>query len=170
MMLMLDSDLPCDVRVRQLAGRLISVTGLATLGGLFLVAFLAATVFPAQSEAMLAAAVVAGSYPVATLVGVATVGNTLGAVVNWWMGRFAARFKDRRWFPLSEDRFARVEAQYRRWGRWALLLSWMPIIGDALTAAAGALREPLWSFVVIVAAAKGARYVVVALAAAGIMG
>ncbi|RUV68787.1 DedA family protein, partial [Mesorhizobium sp. M5C.F.Cr.IN.023.01.1.1] len=58
---------------------------------------------------------------------------------------------------------------YRRYGRWSLLLSWMPIIGDPLTVVAGVLREPLWSFVAIVALAKISRYLAVAGAVLGLM-
>ncbi len=53
---------------------------------------------------------------------------------------------------------------YRRWGRWSLLLSWAPFGGDALTVAAGVLREPMWSFVLLVTIAKTARYLVLAVA------
>ncbi|TIV08581.1 MAG: DedA family protein, partial [Mesorhizobium sp.] len=56
-----------------------------------------------------------------------------------------------------------------RYGRWSLLLSWMPIIGDPLTVVAGVLREPLWSFVAIVALAKISRYLAVAGAVLGLM-
>ncbi len=56
---------------------------------------------------------------------------------------------------------------YHKWGRWSLLMSWMPIVGDPLTLAAGMLREPFWSFLAIVAVAKTMRYMVVAALALG---
>lgn len=140
---------------------------LAILGGLFAIAFIAATVLPAQSEAALVGLQLAGN-PVVLLVLVASAGNTLGAVVNWTLGRGVERFHDRRWFPVSPSTLNRASAWYRRWGRWSLLLSWAPIGGDALTVAAGVLREPFWSFLLLVAIAKTGRYVVLAAATAGL--
>ncbi|TIM79691.1 MAG: DedA family protein [Mesorhizobium sp.] len=135
---------------------------LAIYGGLFAVAFAAATVLPAQSEAALAGLLAAGSYSPTMLVLVASLGNVLGSVVNWGLGRGIERFRDRPWFPLRPATLNRATNWYHRYGRWSLLLSWMPIVGDPLTVVAGALREPLWSFVAIVALAKVSRYLVVA--------
>lgn len=140
------------------------------LGGLLAAAFVAATIVPAQSEAVLAGLLAAGTHSPALLVAVATVGNVLGAVLNWALGRSVDRLRDRRWFPVSPSVLDRASGWYRRWGRWSLLLSWAPVGGDALTVAAGILREPFWSFVAIVAVAKAARYVAVAAATLGILG
>lgn len=109
---------------------------------------------------------VAGYSPV-LLVIVASIGNTLGAVVNWMLGRFVERFSNRRWFPVSASALDRAIAWYRKWGRWSLLLSWAPLGGDALTVAAGVLKEPLWSFVLLVALAKTGRYLVLAAVTSG---
>jgi membrane protein YqaA with SNARE-associated domain len=95
-------------------------------------------------------------------VAVASVGNVLGAVVNWGLGRGIERFAGRRWFPVTPDRLDRAAGWYGRFGRWSLLLSWAPIIGDPLTVAAGVLREPLASFLALVAIAKTGRYIAVA--------
>jgi len=130
--------------------------------GLFAIAFVAATILPAQSEAALVALLVAGQQSPVLLVAVASVGNVLGAVVNWALGRGVERFRDRKWFPVKPAQLDRATGWYRRWGRWSLLLSWAPIGGDALTVAAGVLREPLWSFILLVAAAKTVRYIVLA--------
>jgi len=138
------------------------MTALGVYAGLFALAFLAATIFPAQSELGLSALLVAGDYPAWALVAAASVGNTLGAVVNWALGRGIEHFHDRTWFPASEAQLDRATRRYARWGRWSLLLSWMPIGGDALTVIAGVLREPLPSFLALVAVAKTVRYLVVA--------
>lgn len=130
--------------------------------GLFLAAFLAATLLPAQSELGLAAIYASGGYSLLLLVLIASIGNTLGAVVNWFIGRGIERFKDRKWFPASEKQLKTANAWYAKFGRWSLLLSWMPIIGDPITLVAGILREPLWRFLLIVGFAKTARYAIIA--------
>jgi membrane protein YqaA with SNARE-associated domain len=140
---------------------------LAILGGLFVIAFVAATVFPAQSEAALVGLLVTGIHSPVLLVAVASLGNVLGAVVNWALGRGIESFRERKWFPVCRGSLDRATAWYGKWGRWSLLLSWAPIGGDALTVAAGVLREPLCSFVILVTMAKTARYVVVAAATLG---
>ncbi len=140
-----------------------------TLSGLFAIAFVAATILPAQSEAALVGLLVAGTHSPVLLVAVASLGNVLGAVVNWALGRGVERFRDRKWFPVSPSSLDRATGWYRKWGRWSLLLSWAPIGGDALTVAAGVLREPLWSFVVLVTIAKTARYIVLAAATLGVI-
>lgn len=137
------------------------VDDLLVYGGLFVAAFVAATILPAQSEAALIGLQVSG-YPVFTLVLVASIGNTLGAVMNWVLGRSVERYHDRRWFPVSPAVLTRASRWYARWGRWSLLLSWAPIAGDALTVAAGILREPFKSFIILVAIAKTGRYLVLA--------
>lgn len=136
------------------------------LAGLFFAAFVAATILPAQSEALLAGLVISGSQPTWLLVAVASLGNVLGSVVNWLLGRAAERLAGRRWFPVSPAALDRASRHYRRYGRWSLLLSWVPIIGDPLTVVAGVMREPLWSFLLLVTIAKVSRYVVVAMLAA----
>jgi len=144
------------------------VSVLATLAGLFAIAFVAATIVPAQSEAALVALLLAGDIPPWLLVLVATAGNVLGAVVNWFLGRGIETFRDRPWFPASSGQLDRATRWYQRWGRWSLLLSWAPIGGDALTVVAGVLREPLWSFVLLVTAAKAGRYIVLAVVTPGL--
>ena len=132
--------------------------------GMFAAAFIAATFLPMQSEALLVALMVNGQHEVWLLLLVATTGNVLGSVVNWGLGRTALRFRDRRWFPANDAQLARAQTWYHRYGRWALLASWLPVVGDALTIIAGALREPLLSFVAIVTIGKAARYLVLAAA------
>ena len=134
----------------------------AVYSGLFATAFAAATVLPLQSEAVLAGLLFMDTYPVTALVTVATIGNILGSVVNWMIGRGIERFRTRKWFPVDPARLDRATDWYQRYGRWSLLLSWLPVIGDPLTVVAGVLREPLWSFVAIVAVAKLSRYLVIA--------
>ena len=133
---------------------------------LFTIAFLAATLLPVQSEAVLAGLLALSGEPWWALLAVATIGNTLGAVVNWALGLGIERFQDRRWFPATPAQLEKAKYYYTRYGRWCLLLSWLPIVGDAFTVIAGVLKERLWIFVVIVGAGKLARYLVVAAAVA----
>lgn len=136
---------------------------MTSLAALFVAALVAATLIPAQSEAVLVALVLAGAHPVPILLTVATVGNVLGSLVNWTLGRYLVRFADRRWFPVSPANLDRAAGFYARWGWWSLWASWLPVIGDPLTLAAGVLREPLWRFLFVVTLAKGGRYAVLIL-------
>jgi membrane protein YqaA with SNARE-associated domain len=138
------------------------VTHLAALAGLFAVAFGAATILPFQSEPLLVGLLLASEIPAWLLVLVASVGNVLGAVVNWWLGGQVHRFRDRPWFPVKPEAMAKAEGWYRRWGYWSLLLSWAPIMGDPLTVIAGVMREPLPVFLLLVTIAKTGRYIVLA--------
>ncbi|NRP74684.1 Inner membrane protein YqaA [Ensifer psoraleae] len=143
------------------------MTSLAAYLGLFLVAFGAATVLPFQSEPLLVGLLVSGKFSTAWLLVVATIGNVLGAVFNWVLARFIDRFHDRSWFPVKPSSLNNASGWYRRYGRWSLLLSWMPLFGDALTVLAGVLREPLWSFLLLVTVAKAGRYLVLTAATLG---
>ncbi|MFC3609724.1 YqaA family protein [Stutzerimonas tarimensis] len=136
------------------------MAGLGGYFGLFFAALIAATLLPAQSEAVLAGLLLAGAHPAMALLAVATLGNVLGSLINWWLGRGIEAFRHRRWFPVNERQLARAQRGYQRWGYWSLLLSWVPIIGDPLTVMAGVMREPLWRFLLIVTLAKGGRYLV----------
>lgn len=137
-------------------------TDLAAYIGLFSAAFLAATIVPAQSEAVLALMIVADRYPLFTLIGVATFGNVLGSVANWVLGRGIEHYRNRRWFPVSPEKLAKADGWYRRYGKWSLLASWVPIIGDPITVIAGVLRVPFLTFVTLVIIAKAGRYLVLA--------
>lgn len=131
-----------------------------TLSALFLAAFAAATLIPAQSEAVLAGMLLAASNPVWLLLLVATTGNVLGSLATWALGRFLQGYADRRWFPVSQDQVQRARLRYARWGWWSLFGSWLPVIGDPLVLASGLMREPLWRVALIVTLAKGSRYIV----------
>ncbi|SON55378.1 Inner membrane protein YqaA [Hartmannibacter diazotrophicus] len=143
------------------------MTDLAVYSGLFLSALIAATILPMQSEAALAGLLLAGSHPVWVLVLAASVGNVLGSVVNWLLGRGIERFRDRRWFPVGPAALDRAQRWYHRYGKWSLLLSWAPIIGDPLTVAAGVLREPFPIFLALVTVAKVGRYLALTAAVLG---
>lgn len=142
---------------------------LSSLFGLFVAAFVAATIVPFQSEVIFVALQVAGRVPVVWLVIVASIGNTLGAVVNYYIGFCITRFEGKRWFPATPAQMARAEAWFQRWGVWVLLVSWLPV-GDVMTVMAGVMRTRLWVFLVLVGIAKTTRYIGLALITAGLIG
>ncbi|MGR3320909.1 MAG: YqaA family protein [Pseudooceanicola sp.] len=136
---------------------------------LFAAAFGAATVLPFQSEIVFAALQLREAAPIGALIVVASVGNTLGAVLNLWLGRWIESGRDRPWFPASEAQLERARGWYARWGVWSLLLSWAPL-GDAITVVAGVMRTPMRVFLPLVALAKTGRYVALAAATEGLFG
>ena len=131
---------------------------------LFISAFGAATLLPLQSEAVLLALLVGGSHSVPWLLFVASLGNILGSCVNWWLGFKIEHYKDKKWFPVSQQQMVKAQAKYHKYGYWSLLLSWVPIIGDPITLIAGLLKENFARFLLMVAIAKIGRYLFIYLA------
>lgn len=127
---------------------------------LFGASFLAATIMPFSSEAILFGLIKHGE-PAWQLVVVATCGNTLGSVVNWALGRYLLHYRDRRWFYFSADQLTRMQLRFQKYGVWSLLFSWLPLGGDILTCVAGVMRVPLIIFLPLVAIGKLARYIAV---------
>lgn len=140
------------------------MSDLGAYTSLFLAAFIAASIFPAQSEALLLWLAAQGIYSLIALVAVASTGNTLGAIFNWGLGTRAEKFKNRQWFPVRAEKLEKAQDWYRRYGRWSLLFSWVPVIGDPITLAAGVMREKLLPFVLVVGTAKTLRYVFIVYA------
>lgn len=133
----------------------------AGLAGLFLWSFLAATILPLGSEPALVALVrSSGSMVVPILV--ATLGNVLGAATTWWLGRKGGEALDSSSDGSRWDRRART--MFARWGQPALLLSWVPLVGDAIVAVAGASGVRFGPFALWTTSGKLARYAAVAWA------
>ena len=126
---------------------------------LLISAFLSATLLPGSSEVVLLGLLQSATGQPLILLAVATLGNVAGAVVNWCIGRSLISFKDRGWFPIKATATARAQAWFARFGIWTLLLSWVPLIGDALTLVAGVLRVPFSLFLVLVTIGKALRYI-----------
>ncbi len=125
---------------------------------LFASSFLAATIFPAGSEVVLATLNIAGNHDKFLLLVIATIGNVLGALVNWFIGFYLIKFKDRKWFPLKKKQLKKYSNIYQKWGIWSLLFAWMPIVGDPLTVIAGIFRTNIWLFLLLVTIGKASRY------------
>jgi membrane protein YqaA with SNARE-associated domain len=130
---------------------------------LFASSFLAATIFPAQSEIVLASLHIAGSHDKFLLLSVATAANVLGSLVNWFLGYHFVKFKNKKWFPIKDHQISRYGKCYQKWGVWSLLFAWMPFIGDPLTVIAGIFRTNIWLFLLLVTIGKLTRYSVLIL-------
>jgi len=128
---------------------------------LFFSALIAATILPFYSEAFLYWVLQESPSMIIPLL-IATTGNVLGACINWWLGREILRFKDRRWFYFNDTQIARAQQGFQRYGKWTLLLSWLPIIGDPLTLIAGMMKVRFRVFVLLVTLGKASRYLLIA--------
>lgn len=140
------------------------MTDLLAYLGLWLSAFTSASLLPGSSEVVMAAL----WYQHFSLVGlwvVATSGNWAGSCLNYWLGWQLPRFAGRRWFPVQAAELNRAQAWFQRYGQWALLFSWLPVVGDPLTLFAGVARLSWWRFTGLVLIAKGSRYAVLLIAA-----
>ena len=126
---------------------------------LFTVAFISATLLPMGSEALLLYDISQG-HMVWLLWLVASVGNSLGSMVNYWLGLKGEAYLEKKGY-LSQKKMDKARRSFDRYGGWTLLLSWVPIIGDPLTFIAGVLKYRFWWFVAIVAVAKATRYGVI---------
>jgi membrane protein YqaA with SNARE-associated domain len=135
---------------------------------LFGSAFLAATIFPFYSEVLLVTLLTQGK-SVWLIWLFATVGNTLGAVVNWILGRYLLHFETRSWFPFKLNQLNGAQRWFQRYGVWSLFFAWLPIVGDALTFIAGMMRVNFFLFFILTAIGKGLRYLVVILITSGIL-
>lgn len=132
---------------------------------LFLLAFAAASLLPIGSEWYLVLLLEQGE-PWLSLLLVASIGNTLGSVLNYVLGRYSRNWllaRMNHWLKLSpsEERQRKTQAWFDRYGVWSLLLSWVPIIGDPITFLAGVMRVRFWQFLLLVATAKTLRYITV---------
>ena len=121
--------------------------------GLFVSAFLAATILPLSSEIVLSALLLNGLSPIA-LVAIATTGNVLGSLTNYALGYWLSLEVVKKWLKMSEEEFVRAEQRFVKYGLFSLCFAWVPIIGDPLTVIAGVLRIRLFWFVILVTAGK----------------
>lgn len=128
--------------------------------GLFIAAFLAATILPLSSEVVLSALLLSGYAPV-MLILVATIGNVLGSLTNYGLGYGVRLGVMKKWIRISEKEIERAERRFSKYGIGCLFFAWVPVIGDPLTVVAGAMRVSMRWFLLLVTAGKLLRYVVV---------
>ncbi|MEH6474868.1 MAG: YqaA family protein [Sneathiella sp.] len=131
------------------------------LAGLGIAAFLSATLLPGSSEALLVSLLLLGEESPASLLAIATFGNVLGSLLNWYMGAFLMSFQHKKWFPVSLPQIDKAQIWFSKYGIWSLLLAWAPIIGDPLTLIAGMMRISLMPFILLVTIGKFARYALI---------
>lgn len=136
-----------------------------SLGTVFVVCFLSATLLPMGSEPVVFGLVQLNPHLFWPVIAVATAGNTLGGGVSWWMG-YATQHVVARRNPTAHH--LRALAWLERLGPKACLLAWLPLVGDPLCAVAGWLRLPFWQCLFYMAIGKLLRYTFMTAALAGL--
>ena len=126
---------------------------------LSLISFLAATILPFSSEVVLTTMYLSNSFEPYFLLIFASIGNIMGSITNWYLGKKITLFQNRKWFPISPDQLERSRKYFQKYGLWSLLLAWVPIIGDPLTLLAGVLKVRFGIFFLLVSISKISRYV-----------
>ena len=125
---------------------------------LFALSFLVATIIPFGSEAYLASLIILNKYNIVFLLISASIGNVVGSVFNWICGYYATYFLKKKWFPIKQKQIDTASSYFFKYGKWSLLLSWVPFIGDPITFVAGTLRYSFFSFFILVSIGKVGRY------------
>lgn len=133
---------------------------LLAYASLALSALVSATLLPLGSELVLMGLLQQGYVPL-LLWWVATLFNTLGSVLNWYLGLKLSLFQHKSWFPFSPAQLQNASTQFQRYGLFSLVFAWLPLVGDPLTLIAGVLRTRFLWFFLLVATGKGLRYAAV---------
>jgi membrane protein YqaA with SNARE-associated domain len=136
-----------------------------SLGTVFVVSFISATLLPLGSEPVVFGLIKLNPELMWQVIGVATLGNTLGGAVDWWMGYGAHKMADK---YRHSAMHVRALDWLRKLGPKACLLAWLPLVGDPLCAVAGWLRMPFWPCLLYMAMGKFFRYLVLTFALLGI--
>jgi membrane protein YqaA with SNARE-associated domain len=136
-----------------------------SLGTVFVVSFISATLLPLGSEPVVFGLIKLNPELMWQVIGVATLGNTLGGAVDWWMGFGAHKMADK---YRHSAMHVRALDWLRKLGPKACLLAWLPLVGDPLCAVAGWLRMPFWPCLLYMAMGKFFRYLVLTFALLGI--
>ena len=126
---------------------------------LFIISLLAATILPLSSEIVLTTMLLTNLFEKNILLIVASSGNILGSIFNWYLGKKITIFKDRKWFPVSQEQLNKSQKYFQKYGLWSLLLAWVPVIGDPLTLLAGVLKVRFSIFFILVSISKISRYI-----------
>ena len=127
---------------------------------LFIISFLAATIFPFSSELTLINLLNTGSYSSFMLISTASAGNILGSIFNWLLGNYLLKYLNKKWFPFKQKQIDQASNWFKKFGIWSLLFAWVPIIGDPLTFVSGILRINFFIFLILVSIGKILRYLI----------
>ena len=136
---------------------------------LFTLSFIVATIIPFGSEAYLASLIILNKYNILLLLISASLGNVLGSVFNWICGYYATYFIQKKWFPINQKQIDKASFFFSKYGKWSLLLGWVPFIGDPITFVAGTLRYSFLPFLLLVSIGKIGRYIVVYFLTIGVI-
>ena len=122
-----------------------------------------ATIVPFGSEAFLVSLIMIDKYNIFILLFAASLGNILGSVFNWICGYYSIYFIRKKWFPISKKKMDKASFYFKKYGKWSLLFSWVPFIGDPITFVAGSFKYSFLPFLILVSIGKTGRYIVVYL-------
>ena len=128
---------------------------------LFTIGFMVATIVPFGSEMYFATLLAMNKYNSILLLIAVSIGNILGSVFNWICGFYAAYFLKKKWFPINQNQIDKATNFFINYGKWSLLLAWVPFIGDPITFVAGTLRYSIYPFLLFVSISKITRYLVI---------
>ena len=120
-----------------------------------------ATIVPFGSEIYFSSLIAIGKYNNILLLISASLGNILGSLFNWLCGYYFNFLLEKHWFPIKEKHINNAKVIFRKYGKWSLLISWVPFIGDPITFVAGTLRYSLIPFLIFVSIGKVGRYLVI---------
>ena len=129
--------------------------------GLFIAAFLAATILPFSSEALLLVIIASGDQILIPVI-VASAGNILGSFLNYFLGWKGNRLVLNKFFRLSDEEIEKASKRFIKYGSFSMLFAWVPIIGDPSTVVAGLFKMNIWIFTILVSIGKFSRYVILA--------
>jgi len=139
-----------------------------SLWGLFLGTFLAATIIPFSSDALYVAVLAATGDTWGCLV-VGTLGNWLGSVLTYYMGRLAKWEWVEKWFRVSKAQLEKQKSFINKWGVWSALLCWVPFVGDVIAIALGFYRSKAVPCIALMLVGKFARFLLWTLLMGAIM-
>ncbi len=141
-----------------LSTRFLNIIFLMVYLSIFFVSFLAATILPFSSEIGLASLFKVGVHNNILLLIFASFGNILGSCINWLLGIYSRKFEKKKWFPFDKKKIIRASNWFEKYGKWSLLFSWVPIIGDPITFVAGTMKTNFKIFLLLVSIGKILRY------------
>lgn len=128
--------------------------------GLFFAGFLSATILPMNSEAVILL-MLSQDFDPWTCILVATIGNSLGGLTNYFLGLLG----NPKWLKrigITEEKILSFEGRVQKYGYWLAFFSWVPFIGDPMTVALGFFRVSFWRVTLLVILGKFLRYLVLA--------